>query len=109
ASSGSIAPRTINRAPTSTLRLAPGPPISVRTQPGQTELTRIFLEASSRARIRVRAFIATFDTEYAEGQPSLLGSPFSKAARYDLTSDSSAVRVSAGSAKRGRRSRPMVD
>ena len=44
--------------------------MSVRTHPGQTELTVIPFEDRSRARIRVRAFSATFETEYEEGQPS---------------------------------------
>src|SRR5439155_20341282 len=96
-------------APTCTLRLAPGPPMSVRTQPGQTELMEILRGASSRARIRVREFRATVDTEYAEGQPALLTSPSSRAVRQELTSESSAGRVRDESANRGRRSRPTYE
>src|SRR2546430_14613063 len=82
--------------------------MSVRTQPGQTELTRIRRGESSRARIRVRAFMATFDTEYAEGHPARLGSPASREARYEDTRESSAGQVSDGSANCGRRSRPRA-
>ena len=40
-SSGRVAAQTMPEAPSSTVRSALEPPISVRTQPGQTELTKI--------------------------------------------------------------------
>src|SRR5260221_10834660 len=59
--SGSIASQTAVCAPFSTLRLAVGPPISVRTQPGQIELTRIFSSAVAVATMRVSALSMVFD------------------------------------------------
>src|SRR5437762_5630428 len=99
----------MDRPPTGTLRVAPRPPMSVRTHPGQTALTRIPRGESSRASIRVRALRATFETEYADGQPERLVSPASRDARYEDTRESSAGRVSDGSANCGRRSRPKGD
>ena len=60
--SGSAAAHTTLAAPSSTERGASGPPISVATQPGQTELTRIREDLSSSASIRVSAFRAAFET-----------------------------------------------
>src|SRR5829696_7985795 len=54
--SGRVAAQTGVSAPSSTERVAPDPPMSVRTQPGQTELTRIPLPRSSEARMRVSTF-----------------------------------------------------
>src|SRR5438034_8168726 len=96
----------MDRPPTGTLRVAQRPPMSVRTHPGHTALTRIPRGKSSRARIRVWALRAIFDTEYADGQPAALLSPASTAERYEETSESSAERVSAGLANRERSSRP---
>src|SRR5438309_6845379 len=96
----------MDRAPTGTLRDAPRPPMSVRTHPGHTALTRILRGESSRARIRVWAFRAIFDTEYAERQPSALPFPASRADRYEETSESSWERVRDGSSNRERRSGP---
>ena len=60
--SGSVASQTIVSAACSGLRGAPGPPIFVRTHPGQTALTLILAGLTSSATIRVRAFSAALDT-----------------------------------------------
>jgi hypothetical protein len=57
-----VAAHTGVSAPSSTEREAFPPPISVLTQPGQTELTRIPLPRNSEARMRVRAFRAVLET-----------------------------------------------
>src|SRR5436190_435401 len=72
--SGSVAAHTTLAAPSSTERGASGPPISVATQPGQTELTRIPEERSSSASRRVSAFKATFETLYAGVPPPITAS-----------------------------------
>src|SRR5947207_3794841 len=61
-SSGSKAAHMTLVAPSSTVRGASGPPISVATQPGQTELTRMREARSSSANIRVSALSAAFET-----------------------------------------------
>ena len=60
--SGSVAAQTIVSAPCSGVSGAAGPPISVLTQPGSTELTRMFIPFSSSARMRVSAFSAVLDS-----------------------------------------------
>src|SRR5919106_1603188 len=62
APSGSVASQTGVLAPSSTERRAFCPPMSVRTQPGQTELTRMFSSSSSAVNIRVSALRPVFDT-----------------------------------------------
>ena len=65
-----VAAQTIDAAPFSTLRLAPCPPMSVRTQPGQTALTMIRRAPSSGAQTRTSALSAIFETRYPDdGQP----------------------------------------
>jgi hypothetical protein len=51
--------------PSSTEREAFGPPMSVRTQPGQTALTLMPVPWSSLAKIRVSAFRPALETRYA--------------------------------------------
>ena len=64
-SSGTSAAQTTDAAPSRTGR-PPGPPISVRTQPGQTEFTRILVSgAASAASIRVSALSPALLTRYA--------------------------------------------
>ena len=59
---GRVAAQTGVSAPSSTERVAPDPPMSVRTHPGQTELTRMPLPRNSEARMRVRTFKPTLET-----------------------------------------------
>ena len=49
-------------APSSTERGAFSPPMSVLTQPGLIEFTRMPLDFTSAARVMVRAFSAAFET-----------------------------------------------
>lgn len=56
-------------APSPTVRGASSPPMSVLTQPGLIELTRMPLPATSAASVRVSAFSAALETRYA-GLPS---------------------------------------
>src|SRR5215212_4407800 len=70
-SSGSVTAHMTLAAPSSTVRGASGPPISVATQPGQTELTRIREARNSSASMRVSAFRATFETLYAGVPPPI--------------------------------------
>src|SRR5512146_125908 len=72
--SGSVAAQIMLAAPSATLRGAPAPPISVATQPGQTEFTRMRALRSSAARVRVIAFSAAFVTWYAGGPAPMLAS-----------------------------------
>src|SRR5205807_4214056 len=72
--SRSVAATIMLAAPSATLRGAPGPPISVATQPGQTEFTRMCALRSSAARVRVIAFSAAFVTWYAGGPAPMLAS-----------------------------------
>ena len=60
-SSGRVASHTMVSAPCSTERSASGPPMSVRTQPGQTELILTPDSLSSSARMRVRALSAVLE------------------------------------------------
>src|SRR5438046_9382714 len=64
----STASQTMPVAPSPTERLAFGPPMSVRTQPGQTELTANFGKAA--ASCEVTPFNAVFEMQYAGAQPS---------------------------------------
>jgi hypothetical protein len=57
----SVASHTIVSAPFSTERVAPGPPMSVRTQPGQTEFTANF--GSATASCEVTPFRAVFEMQ----------------------------------------------
>src|SRR5215213_32776 len=59
---GRVAAQTAPSAPSSTGRGAREPPMSVWTQPGSTELTRMPLPLSSEARMRVRAFSPVLET-----------------------------------------------
>src|SRR6058998_2663947 len=59
----SAASQTIVFAPSSTERVAPCPPISVRTQPGQTEFTANF--GNAVASCEVTALSAVFEMQYA--------------------------------------------
>jgi len=59
--SGSNESQTAVSAPSSTERVAPGPPISVRTQPRLIVLTSIFVLNNSVARIFVNEFNAVFE------------------------------------------------
>ena len=61
----SVTSQTGVSAPCSTVRGAPSPPISVRTQPGQTELTAIFFLPSAEASWVVTALSAVFEMLYA--------------------------------------------
>ena len=61
-SSGSVASQTGVSAPSSTDRRAACVPMSVRTHPGQTELTRMFSSESSAVSMRVSTFNPVFDT-----------------------------------------------
>src|SRR4051812_48341087 len=60
-SAGSVASQTIVSAPSSTLRVAFGPPMSVRTQPGSTQFTRA--DGNAEASITVIAFSVAFEIE----------------------------------------------
>src|SRR5207237_8986450 len=62
---GSAASPTIVSAPSSTDCVAPGPPMSVRTQPGHALLTRTPAPFVAAASCRVNALSALFDIEYA--------------------------------------------
>src|SRR5438477_2406550 len=62
-SSGSVASQTVVSTPCRTDRGADGPPISVRTQPGSTELASTPRTRYVWARMRVNAFSAAFDME----------------------------------------------
>ncbi len=66
--SGSSTAHTTDAAPSRTGR-PPGPPMSVATQPGHTELISIRSRRSSAASIRVSALSATLLTAYA-GAPA---------------------------------------
>jgi hypothetical protein len=59
---GSVAAQTTLAAPSFTLRGALAPPMSVATQPGQTEFTNMPLPRNSPASVRVNAFNAAFVT-----------------------------------------------
>src|SRR4051812_41550032 len=61
----SVASQRIVSAPSSTERGAAEPPISVRTQPGEAQLTRTPVPRVAAASWRVKAFNAAFDIEYA--------------------------------------------
>src|SRR5881396_2603249 len=65
----SVASQTIVSAPCATVRVAPAPPMSVCTQPGQTELTA--MPGRAAASCRVTAFNAAFEIEYAGAQCSM--------------------------------------
>ena len=60
--SGNVAAHTMPAAPSVTGR-PPAPPMSVATQPGHTELTRMPSARSSSANTRVNAFNAAFEVE----------------------------------------------
>src|SRR5437899_3162510 len=72
--SGSVASHTIVSAPSCGDRGADGPPMSVRTHPGSTALTSTPLAQQVRARIRVNAFKAAFDIEYAGAYADMVAS-----------------------------------
>lgn len=55
----------VSASPSSIEREALDPPISVWTQPGQTELTRMPLPRSSEVRIRVRTFRPALENHVA--------------------------------------------
>src|SRR5947207_5376810 len=55
----SVASQTIVSAPCATVRVAPAPPMSVCTQPGQTELTA--MPGRAAASCRVTALSAAFE------------------------------------------------
>jgi hypothetical protein len=74
-------------APCSTERGAPGPPMSVRTQPGQTAFTRA--AGSSRAHSRVRAFSAALLGPYPPGGFSQRARMLSKSASRSLRTSES--------------------
>src|SRR5689334_19880198 len=96
-----VAAQTMPLAPTSTERLAPAPPISVLTQPGQTELT--CTRALCRAKMRVSALSAALDTRYAElGQPCAVWLPAATPLSNSPTNATSPSTSSAGSKKRAR-------
>src|SRR5262245_1770500 len=59
----SLASHTIVAAPSSTERSALLPPMSVRTHPGQTELTEIFCAASDLANMIVAPLSANFERQ----------------------------------------------
>jgi hypothetical protein len=104
-----VAAQTIEAAPFSTLRLAPLPPMSVRTQPGQTALMMILRAASSGAQTRTSALSAIFETRYPDdGQPRSRWWPAATSATNMRASSATPSRVSSGSVKRSRRpsSRP---
>ena len=61
AAGASPASHTIVSAPSSTERVAPWPPISVRTHPGQTEFTANF--GSAAASCEVTPFNAVFEMQ----------------------------------------------
>src|SRR5512134_1969235 len=71
---GSVANHTIVSAPSCGDRGADGPPMSVRTQPGSAALTSTPLASYECARIRVNAFKAAFDIEYAGAYPDIVAS-----------------------------------
>ena len=64
----SAASHTIVSAPSSTERVAPCPPISVRTHPGQTEFTANF--GNAVASCDVTSLSAVFEIQQAGDQPS---------------------------------------
>src|SRR5207245_4433542 len=64
----SAASQTIPSAPSSTDRVALAPPISVRTQPGQTEFTANL--GSAAASCEVTPFKAVLEMQYTGDQPS---------------------------------------
>jgi hypothetical protein len=77
--SGRVAAHKIPAAPSRTERGAPAPPISVATQPGHTEFTRIREPRSSPASVRVKAFSAALVTCYAGGPaPMFVSDPDSE-------------------------------
>ena len=58
-----VASQTIELAPSWTDRSAFSPPMSVRTQPGDTAFTEMFLSARAADCWRVRALRAVFEIE----------------------------------------------
>src|SRR5262245_33431574 len=61
-SGGRVAAQVMPEAPVSRERGAEGPPMSVRTQPGQTALIRMPRSERAGARMRTRALRPTFET-----------------------------------------------
>src|SRR6185369_7497471 len=68
---GSRQSHTAVSAPCSTLRGASLPPMSVLTQPGLIEFTRMPVPATSAASVHVKALSADFDTRYAGLPPAI--------------------------------------
>src|ERR1043166_10277596 len=66
-----VASHTIVSAPSATERGAFGPPMSVRTQPGQTEFTPMPLLRNAAASWRVTALSAVFEMLYAGAYVSM--------------------------------------